>query len=606
MDTTKAYQLYLQYSKTCLEADFDLFFYETRDLVHRVSYHYVKSNAESEDVFQSVYLKLFLYGKENSQKIGDIENFKSWLVSVVVNVSKMATRKEIRQKERDLKKTMSESIQNEDQAELIEKIKSTISILPEKYRLPVCLHYMEDLSFSDMASILKTEATTLKVQASRGIQKIRDHLEKAGVTLSVVSLELLLRKNMYPAAPENIVLQIKSLKPSSRLEQIIHTSKNHSVNNMSWVFKALIGSVFISIITSIYLHLSPTPVAPTTPQFERKTVKSTSQATSTNMELNYNFEKEMPLGVTIPKLDGNDLVIGKGLSIAKGNNTLLEFSNAKLSQLPLVIEEEVFTFPDPAILQGTYNLAIPENLWYRPVSTNAYQWNKFKVFLIHNYEVIFLNNRPFKINKLSLDSSDLNQSIKILFNNVILKNVSIHSPQEVEINAIQKFLDSMLNNSTRELSSINLNNLINSEFSDVYLLPEIKQLHKPLKIKIEFYQNVSSLKDFQVLFLDSEISATKVVYGNLPVKNVPFNHITLYIYDSIVFLGIADSTPEVYFESESKILNPECGFVVKKELMKSMIVESVKDEEQLYKLARMLFRNTSHTKLLTIKNIKDN
>src|SRR3712207_8283400 len=47
----------------------------------RISYMYLKDKSMAEDAFQEVFVKVY----KNFHKISDVENIKSWLISIAIN-----------------------------------------------------------------------------------------------------------------------------------------------------------------------------------------------------------------------------------------------------------------------------------------------------------------------------------------------------------------------------------------------------------------------------------------------------------------------------------------------------------------------------------------
>jgi sugar phosphate isomerase/epimerase len=60
------------------------------------------------------------------------------------------------------------------------------------------------MSFAEISTALNIDQPTLKVQASRGIAKLRDILQKAGVAISSSALSSVLIESSFQKAPANI------------------------------------------------------------------------------------------------------------------------------------------------------------------------------------------------------------------------------------------------------------------------------------------------------------------------------------------------------------------------------------------------------------------
>jgi RNA polymerase sigma-70 factor (ECF subfamily) len=52
--------------------------------------------------------------------------------------------------------------------------------LPDPYRVPVTLRHVHGLSYSEVAEVLDRPVGTTKAQVHRGLQMLRDIVERAG------------------------------------------------------------------------------------------------------------------------------------------------------------------------------------------------------------------------------------------------------------------------------------------------------------------------------------------------------------------------------------------------------------------------------------------
>jgi DNA-directed RNA polymerase specialized sigma24 family protein len=104
MNFENALQRLIEFSEKKDSVDFDVFFNDTKDLVYRVAFHYMRCDSEAEDILQSVFLKIFTYAQEKPKSISEIKNLKGWLIQIAVNSSKMSIRTKIRQREKNMKK----------------------------------------------------------------------------------------------------------------------------------------------------------------------------------------------------------------------------------------------------------------------------------------------------------------------------------------------------------------------------------------------------------------------------------------------------------------------------------------------------------------------
>jgi len=138
------------------------------DMVYRIAFTQMKNKADADDVFQEVFLKLC-----KSDKIFETdEHIKAWLIRVTINTCKKSFVSPWKQKMAELP----DDLIHEDKELDFDTIPAVLS-LPEKYRTVIHLFYFEDMSVADIATALKSTASTVKSQLSRARGILRNKLE---------------------------------------------------------------------------------------------------------------------------------------------------------------------------------------------------------------------------------------------------------------------------------------------------------------------------------------------------------------------------------------------------------------------------------------------
>lgn len=64
--------------------------------------------------------------------------------------------------------------------EEIRYVQTTLRKLPEKYRIPLCLYYREELTIEDIAGCLRIPQGTVKSRLHKAREKMKEELEAAG------------------------------------------------------------------------------------------------------------------------------------------------------------------------------------------------------------------------------------------------------------------------------------------------------------------------------------------------------------------------------------------------------------------------------------------
>lgn len=130
---------------------------------------HLKNYADTEDIFQTVFLKYVL----SSISFENKEHEKSWFIRVTMNACKdllknffhshVASLEEILEKPAEIR---------EDHKEVLEAVLS----LPQKYRDVVYLHYYEGYTAPEISNILGKKVNTIYTLLTRSKQMLREKL----------------------------------------------------------------------------------------------------------------------------------------------------------------------------------------------------------------------------------------------------------------------------------------------------------------------------------------------------------------------------------------------------------------------------------------------
>lgn len=173
-------------------------------MAYRVALAYVRNAADAEEIVQTAFLKIL----QNKPK--EIANVRGWIMSIVVDscLNKMKEEGRRRKREETAAQDRTDGASGE-QSELTAAAMKAVSELPATYRLPVWLHHLEGLTFGEVGTALSLPEATVRKQAHRGIEQIRQSLTTAGFA-SVVSVPELLGGCALPSVPEALMSSFKS------------------------------------------------------------------------------------------------------------------------------------------------------------------------------------------------------------------------------------------------------------------------------------------------------------------------------------------------------------------------------------------------------------
>ena len=143
------------------------------DMVRRVCFYHLKNQADTEDVFQEVFLKYMLHDEPFKNK----EHEKAWLLRVAINACKDYLKSFFRRNTvpLDTLQEMAAEIP-EGHREVLEAVLS----LPGKYKDAIYLHYYEGYSAAEIGQILGKKENTVYSLLSRGRGMLKDVLGDSG------------------------------------------------------------------------------------------------------------------------------------------------------------------------------------------------------------------------------------------------------------------------------------------------------------------------------------------------------------------------------------------------------------------------------------------
>lgn len=143
------------------------------DTVRRLCMLHLKNHADTEDIFQTVFLKYALH----TEPFTDAEHEKAWLIRVTINACKDLLKSFFRSRTVSLDEVLEQPAElPPDHREVLEAVLS----LPQKYRDVIYLHYYEDYSAPEIGRILKKNVNTVYTLLGRAKQQLRETLGGEG------------------------------------------------------------------------------------------------------------------------------------------------------------------------------------------------------------------------------------------------------------------------------------------------------------------------------------------------------------------------------------------------------------------------------------------
>ncbi len=137
-----------------------------KDDVYRLSLSYTKSTADAEDVCQTVFLKLMEQPKLP-------ENVKAWLMQVTANTCRNLLKSSWWRRTEALDDTLAAAVPED-----LSDISQAVMGLAPKYRVVIYLHYYEQYSTKEIASLLRISQTAVTTRLSRGREQLKNELQE--------------------------------------------------------------------------------------------------------------------------------------------------------------------------------------------------------------------------------------------------------------------------------------------------------------------------------------------------------------------------------------------------------------------------------------------
>lgn len=139
------------------------------DTVRRLCMMRLKNYADTEDIFQTVFLKYVL----SSVSFESEEHEKAWFIRVTINACKDLLKSFFRSRSVSLEEISEQAAElPEDNREVLEAVLS----LPQKYREVVYLHYFEEYTAPQIGQILGKNVNTVYTLLTRSREMLREKL----------------------------------------------------------------------------------------------------------------------------------------------------------------------------------------------------------------------------------------------------------------------------------------------------------------------------------------------------------------------------------------------------------------------------------------------
>lgn len=140
------------------------------DLILRLSYTYLKSTADAQDICQTVFLKLLT----SPRSFESPEHEKAWIIRATANACKDLLKSHWRRTTVAMDEAAPVPAPPAEEGSLL----AAVQLLPPKYRAVIYLYYYEGYAANEIARLLGENPATISTRLNRGRARLRTLLEQ--------------------------------------------------------------------------------------------------------------------------------------------------------------------------------------------------------------------------------------------------------------------------------------------------------------------------------------------------------------------------------------------------------------------------------------------
>ena len=144
------------------------------DLILRLSYTYLGSTHDAQDICQDIFLKLL----QHPQTFDSPEHERAWIIRSAANLCKDHLKSHWRRTTVALDAAEAVPAPQPEDGSLL----AALELLPPKYRAVIYLYYYEGYSAREIGALLGEKPATVFTRLERGRQKLRTYLEQEELT----------------------------------------------------------------------------------------------------------------------------------------------------------------------------------------------------------------------------------------------------------------------------------------------------------------------------------------------------------------------------------------------------------------------------------------
>ncbi len=254
------------------EAAFEVLVRRYGPMVVTVCQHILQNSDDAEDAFQATFLVLV----RRAASLRKAELLGNWLYGVAQRVALRVRVQEARRRVREKRRAeMLETLVAKPRGEVNEwapALYEELNRLPEKYRAPIEVCYLQGKTNEEAANLLDWPIGTVKGRLNRARELLRKRLTRRGVTLSTVALAATLTPSAGSAAVPAALLEstVRAAKLFAAGKVATATASGLAVAVANGVLRTMyvtkvltvcgiaVGTILLGTTTAVYLHRTRT------------------------------------------------------------------------------------------------------------------------------------------------------------------------------------------------------------------------------------------------------------------------------------------------------------------------------------------------------------
>lgn len=139
-------------------------------MIYRICFSSMRSEPDAADMVQEVFVKYM----QKKPYFENEEHQKAWFIRVAINACTDELRKKSFRRAVGLEEIEETAAQTSTDGDML----SVVMSLPQNFKMPILMHYFEDMSVSEIALALKISEANVKMRLSRGRAMLKSYLEK--------------------------------------------------------------------------------------------------------------------------------------------------------------------------------------------------------------------------------------------------------------------------------------------------------------------------------------------------------------------------------------------------------------------------------------------